>query len=135
MKNIPWKEKHIKGISKKWYNQKNHYIFTAKNTKCINIRINNWKKEEFTTRCIYPFNRIVINPYGYVVACTADFHNQLSIGDTRKESLQDIWKGRVFNYFRKKHLKDEYSGLYCNKCINNVECKTTKLIQAFEQKL
>ena len=93
------------------------------------------RKEEYTTRCIYPFNRIVINPYGYVVACTADFHNQLSIGDTRKESLQDIWKGRVFNYFRKKHLKDEYSGLYCNKCINNVECKTTKLIQAFEQKL
>ena len=26
------------------------------------------KKEEFTTRCIYPFNRIVVNPYGYVVA-------------------------------------------------------------------
>jgi len=93
------------------------------------------KKEEFTTRCIYPFNRIVIDPYGYVVACTADFHNKLAIGDTRKASLLDIWNGEVFSYLRKKHLEDEYSGLYCNKCLNNVECKTTKLVEAFEQKL
>ena len=93
------------------------------------------KKEEFTTRCIYPFNRIVVDPYGYVVACTADFHNKLAIGDTRKASLLEIWNGEVFSYLRKKHLEDEYSGLYCNKCLNNVECKTTKLVEAFEQKL
>ena len=49
-----------------------------------------------------------------------------------KESLKNIWKGKVFSYLRNKHLNDEYSGLYCNKCLNNVECKTTKLIQAFE---
>jgi radical SAM protein with 4Fe4S-binding SPASM domain len=93
------------------------------------------KTKEFTSRCIYPFNRIVIDPYGYVVACSADFHNQLGIGDTRKESLKDIWKSKIFTYLRKKHLDNEYSGLYCNKCLNNVDCKTTKLTQAYEEKL
>ena len=92
-------------------------------------------ENEFTSRCIYPFNRMVVNPHGYVVACTADFHNQLSIGDTRKESLKSIWKRKIFTYLRKKHLSDEYSGLYCNKCLNNLDCQTTDLIQAFEQKL
>ena len=93
------------------------------------------KKEEYTTRCIYPFNRIVIDPYGYVVACTADFHNKLAIGDTRKKKLKEIWEGDVFQYLRKKHLNDEYSNLYCNKCLNNIECKTSKLIEVFEKKL
>jgi len=93
------------------------------------------KEDEFTTKCVYPFNRIVVNPYGYVVPCTADFHNKLSIGNARKETLKEIWAGDVYRYLRKKHLSNEYSGLYCNKCLNNKKCETTDLIQAFKQKL
>ena len=93
------------------------------------------KEGEYTSRCIYPFNRIVVNPYGYVVACTADFHDQLLIGDTRKKTLKEIWTGDVFKYLRKKHLSHEYSGLYCNKCLNNVNCETSDLFQAFRQGL
>tara|TARA_Y100000816_G_scaffold266208_1_gene226597 strand:- start:4037 stop:5056 length:1020 start_codon:yes stop_codon:yes gene_type:complete len=85
------------------------------------------KKDEFTTKCVYPFNRIVINPYGYVVACTADFHDKLSIADTRKHSLKEIWEGEIFKFLRSKHLKDEYDDLFCNKCLNNVNCETKQL--------
>ena len=95
------------------------------------------RKEETakSTRCVYPFNRIVIDPYGFVVACTADFHNKLAINDARKLSLKEIWEGKIFKYLRKKHLKDEYEGIFCNKCLNNKECKTTKLIDAYNQNL
>ena len=93
------------------------------------------RNNEFTTRCVYPFNRIVVDPYGYVVACTADFHTKLQIGDVRKKTLKEIWSSDEFQYLRTKHLKDEYKGLYCNKCLNNINCSTSNLREAFEKKL
>ncbi len=91
------------------------------------------KKNELTTRCVYPFNRIVINPHGFVVACTADFHDKLSIGDVRKNSLKEIWEGEIFKFFRKKHLEDEYDGLFCNKCLNNLNCETKQLREVYKE--
>ena len=93
------------------------------------------KKEEYTSRCVYPFNRIVINPYGNVVACTADFHNKLEIGDTNKNKLIDIWNSDEFIYLRKKHLNHNYKSIFCDKCLNNVNCKSEKLLDAFKSNL
>ncbi len=93
------------------------------------------KKEEYTSRCVYPFNRIVINPYGFVVACTADFHNMLEIADASKNKLIDIWNSKEFKYLRTKHLKHDYKGIFCDKCLNNKDCKPLKLVKAFQQNL
>ena len=93
------------------------------------------KKDDVLSKCVYPFNRIVVNPHGFVVPCTADFHKQLEIGDTTKKSLIEIWNGDEFKYLRNKHLNNELEGIYCNKCINNLECKTTNLLDAYHQKL
>ena len=42
---------------------------------------------------------------------------------------------RKVQYLRKKHLDKKLDGLFCNKCINNIECKSTDLNDAFEKKL
>ena len=57
------------------------------------------RASEMTSRCVYPFNRMVINPYGYVVACTADFHNQLSIADAKKKLLKKSGMEMFSNFF------------------------------------
>jgi len=93
------------------------------------------KKDEIKLKCVYPFNRIVVNPHGFVVACTADFHKKLEIGDTTKNSLIDIWNNAEFKYLRNKHLNNKLEGIYCNKCINNIDCKTTNLLNAFKEQL
>ncbi len=93
------------------------------------------KQDDVMSRCVYPFNRIVINPHGFVVACTADFHRKLEIGDTTKNSLIDIWNGSTFQYLRQKHLNKKLEGIYCNKCVNNIECETSNLTNAQEKKL
>ncbi len=93
------------------------------------------KEDDVMSRCVYPFNRIVVNPHGFVVACTADFHKQLEIGDTTKKTLSEIWNSDKFQYLRNKHLSKKLDGLFCNKCINNIKCETTNLNEAFEQKL
>jgi radical SAM protein with 4Fe4S-binding SPASM domain len=90
------------------------------------------KKEEFTTRCVYPFNRMVIDPYGFVVACTADFHNKLSIGDVRKNTLKQIWESDSFKFLRNRHLNEDYTDLFCERCLNNTKCETKKLSEVFK---
>ena len=50
------------------------------------------KDDDVMSRCVYPFNRIVVNPHGFVVACTADFHKKPEIGDTTKKTLLEICK-------------------------------------------
>ena len=93
------------------------------------------KNDDVMSRCVYPFNRIVVNPHGFVVACTADFHKKLEIGDTTKNTLTEIWNGEKFQYLRKKHLDNKLDNLFCDKCINNIDCKTTDLNEAFEKNL
>ena len=93
------------------------------------------RDDDVMSRCVYPFNRIVVNPHGFVVACTADFHKKLEIGDTTKNTLTEIWNGEKFQYLRKKHLDKKLNDIFCNKCINNIECKTTDLNEAFEKNL
>ena len=93
------------------------------------------EKNEYTSRCVYPFNRVVVNPFGNVIPCTADFHNMLEIGDAKSNNLIDIWKSDKFKYLRKKHLTDDYEGIFCDKCLNNKICKSEKLANAFEKKL
>lgn len=93
------------------------------------------EKNEYTSRCVYPFNRVVVNPFGNVIPCTADFHNMLEIGDAKNNNLIDIWKSDTFKYLRKKHLDGDYEGIFCDKCLNNKICKSVKLDVAFEKKL
>lgn len=91
------------------------------------------KTEEQTGKCVYPFNRIVVDPYGYVVTCTADFYNKLAVKDVRKESLIDIWNSDLFKFLRKKHLSNNLSGIYCDNCINNHNSSTVSLIESYEK--
>lgn len=93
------------------------------------------EENEYTSRCVYPFNRIVVNPFGNVIPCTADFHNMLEIGDAKKNSLKEIWESETFKYFRKKHLKNDYEGIFCDKCLNNKICNSKKLVDAFNNRL
>jgi MoaA/NifB/PqqE/SkfB family radical SAM enzyme len=92
------------------------------------------KSEEQTGHCVYPFNRIVVNPYGYVVTCTADFYNKLAIADVRKYTLLEIWNGDVFKFLREKHLNNELSGIYCDRCLNNADTSASSLIDLYNNK-
>jgi radical SAM protein with 4Fe4S-binding SPASM domain len=89
------------------------------------------KLEEQTGQCVYPFNRIVVNPYGYVVTCTADFYNKLAVGDVRKHSLLELWNGDVYKYLREKHLSNKLSGIYCDRCLNNSDSNVLSLIDSY----
>jgi len=106
-------------------------------TEYINVDniLGSLKSSEQIGRCVYPFNRIVINSYGHVVTCTADFLDQLSMGDVRKKTLIEIWESDIFKYLRNKHLSGNLEGIYCNRCLNNSDCKTYSLADAYNRKI
>jgi len=54
--------------------------------------------------CPYPFYSMAVNFDGTVSVCCADWSHGTVVGDVRKNSLLEIWKGEGLNLLRRKHL-------------------------------
>ena len=67
--------------------------------------------------CGRPFNGpIQIQADGKMIVCCFDTNGELTVGDTNKESIEDILKGERFNEIRRKHASGDLSGLICEAC-------------------
>jgi len=67
--------------------------------------------------CGRPFNGpIQIQADGKMIICCFDTNGELTVGDTNKESIEDILKGERFNEIRRKHASGDLSGLICERC-------------------
>lgn len=61
--------------------------------------------------CPYIFYSLCVNSDGTVSACLMDWNHQLIVGDTKKQSLLEIWNGAKMHELRERHLmlqKKEY---------------------------
>ena len=59
---------------------------------------------------------VQIQSDGLMVACCFDFNGELVLGDTHKESVEDILKGDKYSELRKKHETGDLEGLICESC-------------------
>jgi len=67
--------------------------------------------------CGRPFSGPVqIQADGQMIVCCFDFDGKIVVGDTYKESIEDILKGDKFNEIRRKHETGELEGLPCAEC-------------------
>lgn len=57
--------------------------------------------------CPYVFYSMSINSSGMASACYLDWERKLIIGDANKESVKDIWNGKLMNDLRILFLKNE----------------------------
>jgi radical SAM protein with 4Fe4S-binding SPASM domain len=80
---------YLKSQDQQWYENKD------KGTKSIH-----WL--EF---CQFPWSSMTIKSNGEAAMCVEDFNNEIILGDTRKESLQDIWNGAKYAQFRKDQFQ------------------------------
>lgn len=55
--------------------------------------------------CPYIFYSMAVNSDGTVSLCFLDWARKLPIGDTRKQSLKEIWEGDALHEHRIEHLK------------------------------
>jgi radical SAM protein with 4Fe4S-binding SPASM domain len=47
---------------------------------------------------------MTIKSNGEAVECVEDFNNEIILGNTRTQSLYDIWNGEAYEKFRKDHF-------------------------------
>jgi len=79
---------YLKSQDQLWYNQ------TGAETNSIH-----WI--EF---CQFPFSSMTIKSNGEAVECVEDFNNEIILGDTRAQTLKEIWNGEPYRRFRMDHF-------------------------------
>ena len=70
---------------------------------------------------------LIVLSDGRVTVCCADYDGKLIVGDTRKESLRDIYNGAKMRALRKSHASGKFPGI-CKTCD---EYKSEKVSKRF----
>lgn len=67
--------------------------------------------------CVYPWERIVLNPRGYLAFCPADWTHGSTIADYRETSVSETWQSAFYKELRQAHLTNSYSSHgFCGQC-------------------
>lgn len=75
------------------------------------------KTEKKLQSCGRPFTGPVqIQADGKMIVCCFDFNGKLEVGDTYKNTIEEILKGDKFNRIRNKHKAGDFRGLICDSC-------------------
>jgi MoaA/NifB/PqqE/SkfB family radical SAM enzyme len=79
------------------------------------LRANN--NEVARRPCLYPWERIVLNPKGDLAFCPSDWVHGSHIGDYRTITIKDTWQGEFYRRLRQAHLANDFSGhSFCGQC-------------------
>ena len=62
------------------------------------------KSVHWTESCQFPWSSMTIKSDGKIAMCVEDYNNEIIFGDSRTESLRDIWNGPKYDQFRRDHL-------------------------------
>lgn len=74
---------------------------------------------EKTTRypCLYPWERILLNPRGELAFCPQDWSHGSVIAPYSETSIADTWNGEFYRKLREAHLANQYCDhKFCGQC-------------------
>jgi wyosine [tRNA(Phe)-imidazoG37] synthetase (radical SAM superfamily) len=67
--------------------------------------------------CLYPWERIVLNPRGWLSFCPADWTHGGSFVDYRHTTIREAWQGEFYQKLRTAHLTNDYREFeFCGQC-------------------
>lgn len=62
--------------------------------------------------CKHPWMSMTIKSNGEAAMCMEDFNNEIVLGDTKTQSLEEIWNGTLYEQFRQQHM-EATKGIRC----------------------
>ena len=68
--------------------------------------------------CHYLWKSVVVLWDGRVVPCCRDFDGKITLGDLKRQSLTDIWRGSTLQALRRMHLDGEFENTLCDDCFD-----------------
>ncbi len=67
--------------------------------------------------CAMPFQRMILKYNGNVTVCCFDDHDEMVLGNWRKENLHDIWNSDAYKNLRRQQAENRYYEIdLCRKC-------------------
>jgi len=93
---------YLKSQDQQWYENKN-------------VGTNSIHWSEF---CHYPWSSTTIQSNGDIILCNDDWNNESKAGNIKTDSLYDVWNGKKYDDYRKRHLL-----LNIDKCQNRCDMK------------
>jgi hypothetical protein len=67
--------------------------------------------------CVYPWERIVLNPRGHLAFCPADWTHGSTILDYRSTTIAETWQSEFYRKLRRAHLSNDYEAHgFCGQC-------------------
>ena len=67
--------------------------------------------------CLYPWERITLNPRGELAFCPQDWVHGSAIVDYRTTTIRDVWRGPFYDALRRAHLSNEFGAhSFCGNC-------------------
>ncbi len=75
------------------------------------------QKSEVRRPCVYPWERVVLNPRGFLAFCPADWTHGSTIADYKSTTLKETWQGEFYKKLREAHLSNNFQGHgFCGQC-------------------
>ena len=69
------------------------------------------------TPCLYPWERIILNPRGELVFCPQDWVHGSMVADYRNTTVREVWKGEFYKKLREAHMCNKYGDhAFCGNC-------------------
>ena len=67
--------------------------------------------------CVYPWERVVLNPRGFLSFCPADWTLGSTVVDFATTTVAETWQGAFYQALRQAHLQDDYARhAFCGQC-------------------
>jgi MoaA/NifB/PqqE/SkfB family radical SAM enzyme len=67
--------------------------------------------------CLYPWERITLNPRGELAFCPQDWVHGSAVADYRQTTIAETWRGPFYRALREAHLANDFSGhAFCGNC-------------------
>ena len=67
--------------------------------------------------CLYPWERIILNPRGELAFCPQDWVHGSIVADYRRTSILEVWREEFYQKLREAHLSNEFSNhRFCGQC-------------------
>jgi hypothetical protein len=67
--------------------------------------------------CVYPWERILLNPRGELAFCPQDWVHGSVLADYRQTTIREVWRSEVYRKLREAHLANEFgSHRFCGQC-------------------
>jgi len=67
--------------------------------------------------CVYPWERIVLNPRGHLAFCPADWTHGSTVMDYRTTTIAQTWQSEFYQKLREAHLSNNFASHgFCGQC-------------------